>query len=69
MIVLDKRDMEAGVVSVRKRGEGDPGAMALEALVLCCDLVRPRLTFDAPRSERVLRAQVAEAGAAVVGGV
>jgi threonyl-tRNA synthetase len=33
MLVLGKRDIEAGVVSVRKRGEGDLGAMTVEALV------------------------------------
>lgn len=33
MVIMGKRDVEAGVVSVRKRGEGDIGAMSVEALV------------------------------------
>jgi threonyl-tRNA synthetase len=33
MLVIGRRDVEAGVVSVRKRGEGDLGAMAPEALL------------------------------------
>jgi threonyl-tRNA synthetase len=33
MVVIGKRDVEAGVVSVRKRGEGDLGAMTLEAFI------------------------------------
>ena len=31
--IVGKRDQEAGTVSVRKRGEGDLGAMELEAFV------------------------------------
>ena len=30
--VLGRRDIEAGVVSVRKRGEGDLGAMTVDPL-------------------------------------
>jgi|YelNatPaOPRAMG01_1025707.scaffolds.fasta_scaffold12065_5 threonyl-tRNA synthetase len=33
MLVMGKRDVEAEVVSVRKRGEGDLGAMKLETLI------------------------------------
>ena len=33
MLILGKRDIEAGVVSVRKRGEGDLGAITLDALI------------------------------------
>ncbi len=33
MVVIGKRDIENGVVSVRKRGEGDLGAMSLDALI------------------------------------
>jgi threonyl-tRNA synthetase len=33
MLVVGKRDVEAGVVSVRRRGEGDLGAMPLDALL------------------------------------
>lgn len=33
MLIVGKRDVEAGVVSVRKRGEGDLGAMTLEAFI------------------------------------
>lgn len=33
MLVMGKRDVEAGVVSVRKRGEGDLGAMSLDDLL------------------------------------
>jgi threonyl-tRNA synthetase len=33
MLVVGKRDVEAGVVSVRKRGEGDLGAMTIEELI------------------------------------
>lgn len=33
MLIMGKRDVEAGVVSVRKRGEGDLGAMTVEALL------------------------------------
>src|SRR5262249_14102016 len=33
MLIMGKRDVEAGVVSVRKRGEGDIGAMELEAFL------------------------------------
>jgi len=33
MLVMGKRDVEAGAVSVRKRGEGDLGAMSVEDLI------------------------------------
>lgn len=33
MVVIGKRDIENGVVSVRKRGEGDLGAMTLESFI------------------------------------
>lgn len=33
MLIVGRRDQEAGVVSVRKRGEGDLGAMPLEAFL------------------------------------
>jgi threonyl-tRNA synthetase len=33
MVVIGKRDIEAGVVSVRKRGEGDLGGMPLDELL------------------------------------
>lgn len=33
MVVMGRRDIEAGVVSVRRRGEGDLGAMSVEALI------------------------------------
>ena len=33
MVVMGKRDLEAGLVSVRKRGEGDLGAMSVEDLI------------------------------------
>ena len=33
MLIVGRRDREAGVVSVRKRGEGDLGAMPLEAFL------------------------------------
>ena len=33
MLVIGKRDIENGVVSVRKRGEGDLGAMPLDAVI------------------------------------
>jgi threonyl-tRNA synthetase len=33
MLIMGKRDVEAGVVSVRKRGEGDLGAMELEGVI------------------------------------
>jgi threonyl-tRNA synthetase len=33
MLVMGRRDVEAGVVSVRKRGEGDLGAMSMEEVL------------------------------------
>jgi threonyl-tRNA synthetase len=33
MLIIGRRDQEAGVVSVRKRGEGDLGAMTLDDLL------------------------------------
>jgi threonyl-tRNA synthetase len=33
MLIMGKRDMEAGVVSVRKRGEGDLGPMSVSDLI------------------------------------
>ncbi len=33
MLIMGKRDLEAGVVSVRKRGEGDLGAMTVDDLI------------------------------------
>ncbi len=33
MLIMGKRDVEACAVSVRKRGEGDLGAMSVEDLI------------------------------------
>jgi len=33
MLLMGRRDVEGGVVSMRKRGEGDLGAMTMEAVI------------------------------------